>query len=65
MQCFGCSFANMKNPLKHVGVSHEILHSVAEDYTAQFFTHVLSVWFLQVAVPQDTNDCIHHCHKIG
>jgi hypothetical protein len=42
--------------MKQSGISHEIPHTIPEDYMIPVsFAHVPGVWFLQVAVSQTQN----------
>jgi hypothetical protein len=58
--------------MKQLGVSHEMPHTIPEDYTILISSaQVLSVWFLHVSLSQtqnlswkDTANCTHS-NKIG
>jgi hypothetical protein len=53
LHSFGCSSANLKNPIEQFDVSQVIPHTISEYFIIPVsFAHLLSVWFLQVAVSQ-------------
>jgi hypothetical protein len=62
---FGGSSANLKNTVEQFGVSQVMPHTISEYFIIPVsFAHMLSMWFLQIAISQTQTllgDCIHQC----